>query len=282
MPNYVDDDVHKLIKMSVPQRDGRTVLWMGQRAHPDSELLDPLEAALASGTLDSSQLLRDGGERPSCTGSGDAKFGSTANWASYKDEVENGDCLWTLKVANSSCPSDGVCDVPQYYKSGEPVEPSEASAALRSQRFPTRAFDQSLAYDALSQAPEGGCRDSPGPADGTLYCAKTLDDTWVGYRWYRFVDQPGLQQQGLSTTEKLFMQRRVEALHKMVPTPVSKWINGRDVEAEGLARMDPAAIVTPPKGFEYGFVPIILYQGYKKPYDCLAAPAHVQGEPQVV
>ncbi len=169
MPNYVDGDVHKLIKMSAPQRNGRTVLWMGQRAHGDSELMDPLEGALSSGALDLSRLLRDGVARPSCQGSGDAKFGSVAAWATYDDVIENGDCLWTLKVRNSSCPRDGVCDVPQYYKSGESVDPSQASAALRSQRFPTRPFDQKKAYDALSQAPKGGCRDSPGPADGTLY-----------------------------------------------------------------------------------------------------------------
>ena len=40
-----------------------------------------------------------------------------------------------------------------------------------------------------------------------VYCAKTLDHTWVGYRWYRFVDQPGLQQVGLSKTERSFTRR---------------------------------------------------------------------------
>jgi len=64
------------------------------------------------------------------------------------------------------------------------------------------------------------------------------------------------------------MQKRVETLHKMVSTPVSKWINNRKAEAEGMASVDPAAIATPPKGLEIGYVPIILYQGYKKPADC--------------
>jgi len=268
MPNYVDGDVHKLLKMSVPQKNGRTVLWMGQRAHEDSELMDPLEKALASGHLDASKLLSKGTTRPTCKGHGAAKFGNVASWATDTNVIEDGDCLWTLKVANSTCPHDGICDVPQYFKSGQPVNPSQASAALRNARFPTKPFPTKSKYDALTVEPKGGCRDSPGPADSKLYCSKTLDDTWVGYRWYRFVDQPGLQQQRLSNTEKKFMQQRVESLHRMLPTPVSKWINGRNVEAEGLARVDPAAIATPPKGLEIGYVPIVLYQGYDKPSEC--------------
>jgi len=174
--------------------------------------------------------------------------------------------VWTLQVANSTCPRDGRCSIPQYYKDGSAIPPSKASAALRKQSFPMQK-DSTQAYDALSKAPAGGCRDSPGPSDKALYCKKTVDSTWVGYRWYRFVDQPGLQQADLTQTQKDFMQQRVEALHKMLPTPVSHWINGRKFE-EPLAKVDPAAIATPPKGMEHGFVPIILYQGLARPAEC--------------
>jgi len=264
--------VTKLLRMSVPQRNNRTVLWMGQRAHEDSELFDPLEEALTTGTLDASKLLRNGTTRPACTGHGDAQFGDVAKWGEHSNVVEDGDCLWTLKVANESCPANGICNVPEYYEDGKPVDRSRASAALRQTRNPTAPIRTDLAYDALTQAPAGGCRDSPGPADPTLYCAKTIDDTWVGYRWYRFVDQPGLQQQKLSDTEKAFMQRRAETLHRMTPTSVSKWINGRNVEVEGLAVMEAAAIATPPLGLEVGYVPIVLFQGSTKPSECTDAP----------
>merc|ERR1711887_155033 len=93
---------------------------MGQRAHEDSELMDPLEKALTTGRLDPSQLLRKGTTRPACKGHGAAKFGNIAAWATDNNVIEDGDCLWTLKVANSSCPRDGNCDVPQYYKFGKP------------------------------------------------------------------------------------------------------------------------------------------------------------------
>lgn len=271
MSAHVDENVTKLIKMSVPQVNNRTVLWMGQRAHNDSELFDPLEEALVTGNLDTTKLLSKGTIGPQneqCVGQGDAKFGNVAAWATYDNIIEDDDCLWTLKVANASCPADGVCDVPQYFENGKPVEPLRASAALRATRNPTTPFPTDLAYDALKNKAAGGCLDSPGPADPTLYCTKTLDDTWVGYRWYRFVDQPGLQQQKLSETEKAFMQKRVEALHRMMPTPVSKWINGRNAEAEGLARVEPAAIATPPRGLEVGYVPLVLYQGFSRPSEC--------------
>lgn len=274
MACHVDGNVTKLLHMAVPQVKNRTVLWMGQRAHEDSELFDPLEEALASGDLDSTKLLFNGTTRPSCLGqSQPAHFGDVAAWATHNNVIEDGDCLWTLKVANESCPADGICSVPQYYEEGKPVDPSRASEALRKTSNPTEPIPTDFAYDALTNVPAGGCRDSPGPADAKLYCTKTIDDTWVGYRWYRFVDQPGLQQQKLTETEKAFMQQRAESLHKnMAPTPVSKWINGRNVEAEGLARMEVAAIATPPSGLEAGYVPIVLFQGFARPSECNDVP----------
>lgn len=277
MPNYVDGDVHKLMNMALLQVNGRTVLWMGQRSHQDNELMDLLEEALSSGRLDTTMLLKDGANRPKCGGHGDASFGDVAAWATYNDVIEDGDCLWALKIKNSSCPDTGLCSLPQFYKDGSPVDPSQASAALRTSRFQMQEISTSFKYDALSEAPKGGCRDSPGPADGTLYCVQSVDDSWIGYRWYRFVDQPGLAQQKLSETQKKFMQGRVEALHRMTPSPVTKWINGRNAEAEGMARVDPAAIVAPPRGLEVGYVPIVLYQSLVKPQGCVDAPPSTNG-----
>jgi hypothetical protein len=267
MQSIVDGGVLKLSKMSFPYRNGRSVLWMGQRAHADSDIMDPLEKALASGKLDPSQLLANG-HAPSCKHSQrPASFGNAATWGTSSVSAEHGDCVWSVTVANSSCPANGMCALPEYYQNQKPVNPSQASAALRSKRFPTEG-NPDAAYDALNTSPPGGCRDSPGPAPQTLYCVKTVDSTWLAYRWYRFVDQPSMQQLHLSDVEKDFMQTRAETLHTMVPTAVSKWINGRHAEAEGMASVDSAAIATPPKGMEQGFVPIILYQGYKKPEGC--------------
>lgn len=280
MPWIRDGDVHKLMKMSLPYRNGRTVLWMGQRAHDNNELYDPLERALSSGRLDTRDLLDTGHTRPSCRTNQDFYFDwdpkpvpGAPHMGKSHNVVEHGDCLWTITLSNSSCPRTGRCGMPQYYRNGYPVDPSRASSALRNAQFEEEsALQEHFAYDALNVEPRGGCRDSPGPASDTLYCSKTLDNTWVGYRWYKFVDQPGLVQQRLTQTQKNFMQARIETLHKMVPSSVSKWINGRNAEAEGMARMDPAAITEPPDGLKIGYVPIILYQGTEQPQNCHSHP----------
>jgi len=269
MKQAVDGDVTKILKMSMPQTNGRTVLWMGQRSHNDTDIQDPLEEALASGTLDTSKIMANGKAPTNCEkAERDISFGNAGTWGTAKNTLESGDCVWAVKVANESCPLNGKCMLPRYYENKKPVDASTASSALQKQRFPMKG-PTTNAYDALTNAPAGGCRDSPGPSDQALYCANTLDNTWVGYRWYKFVEQPAMQQLHLTSEEKDFMQERVTTLHKMVPTPVSKWINGRQAEVEGMAKTDAAAIATPPKGLEYGYVPIVLYQGYTKPSECV-------------
>lgn len=270
MKQYVDGEVTKLLKMSMPYVNGRTVLWMGQRAHDNSDITEPLEKALASGVLDPTKIMANGvAPTAGCEkAERDISFGSAATWGTAKNTLESGDCVWAVKVANSSCPQNGPCNLPRYYVNKKPVDASKASSSLQKQRFPTKG-PTTQAYDALTNAPAGGCRDSPGPADKALYCAKTLDGTWVGYRWYKFVDQPAMQQLHLTSEQRNFMQERVTTLHKAMPSPVSKWINGRQADAEGLAKTDSAAIATPPKGLENGYVPIVLYQGYQKPSECV-------------
>jgi hypothetical protein len=165
MQDYRDGDVVKLQKMAVPYHNGRTVLWMGQRAHPNSDIMEPLEEALSSGVLDPSKLLANGvaPSSQSCSGSNGANFGGTATVGTLTNKLENGDCVWSLKVANSSCPDKGMCNMPQYYQNGKPVDASRASTALRSQRFPTKSSTKEP-YDALKNVPMGGCTTNPGPS----------------------------------------------------------------------------------------------------------------------
>jgi hypothetical protein len=101
---------------------------------------------------------------------------------------------------------------------------------------------------------------TPGPAAGP-YKAKLGDGSTVTYYWYRFADQPALLNADMTSAEREEMQRRVELLHKhwtkdreyLPPTLIGK-----------LADIDPALIVTPPKGMEVGYVPIVTRQRYEK------------------
>ena len=103
------------------------------------------------------------------------------------------------------------------------------------------------------------CWKKPGPAAGP-YKAKIGDGSTVTYYWYRFADQPALLNADLTDAERERLQKRVEKLHK-------HWTKDRDYLAPPttgkLADIDPALIVTPPKGMEVGYVPIAAGQAYE-------------------
>jgi hypothetical protein len=100
----------------------------------------------------------------------------------------------------------------------------------------------------------------PGPVAGPFQ-AQLGDGSVVTYYWYRFADQPALLHADLTAEEREALQKRVEKLHRA-------WTKDRDYlppPALGkLAEIDPALIVTPPKGFEAGYVPIVTRQGAKE------------------
>ena len=83
----------------------------------------------------------------------------------------------------------------------------------------------------------------------------------VTYYWYRFADQPALLNADLTAAERENLQKRVEMLHR-------KWTKDREylppATVGKLAELDPALIVTPPKGMEIGYVPIVIRQAAKQ------------------
>ena len=98
---------------------------------------------------------------------------------------------------------------------------------------------------------------TPGPAAGPFE-ARLGDGSIVIYYWYRFADQPALQNADMTKEEREEMQRRVELLHR-------HWKKDREYLPAPLigklADIDPALVLTPPKGLEIGYVPIATQQG---------------------
>jgi hypothetical protein len=96
----------------------------------------------------------------------------------------------------------------------------------------------------------------PGPKAGPFQ-AKLGDGSVVTYYWYRFADQPALMNADLSDAEREALQAKVVKLHRA-------WTKEREYLAPPtvgkLAELDPAQIVTPPKGMEAGYVPIATRQ----------------------
>ena len=99
----------------------------------------------------------------------------------------------------------------------------------------------------------------PGPVAGPFQ-ARLGDGSVVTYYWYRFADQPALLNADLTDAERERMQAKVELLHRNWPK------NGAylaEPKTGKLADIDPAQLVKPPKGFEYGYVPIATKQELK-------------------
>ena len=97
---------------------------------------------------------------------------------------------------------------------------------------------------------------SPGPVRGPITVALN-DGSRVTYSWYRFVDQPALQHLHLDQSQKEKLQALIVRIH-------SQWLPTRDympLPSRGsLAEIESALIVSPPKGLEVGYVPIVTRQ----------------------
>ena len=103
------------------------------------------------------------------------------------------------------------------------------------------------------------CWKKPGPKAGPFH-AYPGDGSVVTYYWYRFADQPALLNADLSDKEREALQKKVEKLHRT-------WTKDRQYLAPPkigtLADIEPALILTPPKGLEIGYVPIVTRQEAK-------------------
>ena len=150
-------------------------------------------------------------------------------------------------------------------------------------------------YYGPPQEEEKFCFDSPGPAteDPQLYCSRTKDATWIAWRWYRFIDQPEMNQvfasipPGERDAARCYMQQRIENLHRFQASSGdgigSRWFQppqGLDKLPTDLASIDESLLMTPPAGMEFGYVPIPVYQRKRtKPADCDVTVGEIVEEP---
>ena len=161
---------------------------------------------------------------------------------------------WGLQWHGSEISPNGV--FPQYFKhAGDkrlPVPATEvpAETGLLSKEF--KLAGPGKPYTS----PTVGAWSSPGPVRGP-FTVDLADGSRVTYSWYRFIDQPSFQQYDWSEAKKARLQSFIERLHR-------NWPIDRDYMAppsQGTpATLDPALLVTPPKGFDVGYVPIVTGQ----------------------
>ena len=158
--------------------------------------------------------------------------------------------------------------LPEYFKLQDAprkqwvvAKPAEvpATTGLAELKF-DRPKEQPEGPYVTPEAPESPFK-KPGPVAGP-FKAYPGDGSVVTYYWYRFADQPALLNADLTKEEREAMQLKVEKIHRA-------WTKEREYLAPPtvgtLAELDPALIMTPPKGFEIGYVPIATRQELATP-----------------
>lgn len=168
----------------------------------------------------------------------DAQAGPLVGLPEYYrlDNDDNGKALWVVVQPKDVPPETGLAEAHLARPAGEPLD----------------------AYVTPDDA--ASCWKTPGPVAGP-FKAYPGDGSTVTYYWYRFADQPAILNADLTDEEREDLQKRVEKLHR-------NWTKDREYlpapTVGRLADIDPALIVTPPKGLEVGYVPIATRQGIEK------------------
>jgi len=248
----------KIPRLQFPvDNQGRTLLVQDVTYYSRAALYDAFKA------------WRDGG--PACSGRFDEKGAwkskLTTHTTRYDQAGEKligverifdtkvfGGNVWGLEWRDSDISPRGT--FPQYYKH---VGDQRVAVAAKDVPAETQLHAQEFRLakpGAPYTSPTKGAWATPGPKAGP-FTTKLIDGSVVTYSWYRFVDQPSFQQYGWSEEKNAKLQAFVEKIH-------SSWSIDRDYMAppsQGeLVKLDPALFVTPPKGMEAGYVPIVTYQ----------------------
>lgn len=195
----------------------------------------------------------------------DARVGLDWRQFAKPDVLDGHTFCWLWDKAHVQIGSDGLATLPQHFvvndagskKAQWRAAPTDTPlpAALRDVAFtpPTKQTPEPYV------TPTDGAWAKPGPVAGP-FTVELGDGSVVTYSWFRFCDQPALQHADLSVEERERLQRRVELLHR-------HWTKERaylpPATLGKLASLDPAVLVTPPKGFEVGYVPIVTRQAAK-------------------
>ncbi|MGL4420125.1 MAG: hypothetical protein ACRCZF_05630, partial [Gemmataceae bacterium] len=190
-------------------------------------------------------------------------------WSTFAKPATLDELTYSYQWPNEAVVKTGsVVTLPEYYRQEKDskgrlqwVVVSEkdvpAETGLAKVEFPKRLGNDRKPY--VTPEEKNSSWKTPGPAAGPFE-AKLGDGSTLTYSWYRFADQPALLNADLTAAERETLQKRVELLHKT-------WTKEREYlpapTIGKLADLDTGVLVTPPKGMEIGYVPIVTRQGLK-------------------
>lgn len=201
---------------------------------------------------------------------GDRSKAPEVDWASYATPVALSESTygirWNRDLLSRSSTSRSLETLPEYYRlttsaNGRErwvvVTPAEvpAETGLREAKFPA---PKRTAEPYVTPDESDSSWKKPGPTAGPF--KRTLGDgSEITFYWYRFADQPAMQNADLTVAEREVSQKRVEKIHRSWPQN-RNYLPSNSVGS--LASIDPALIVKPPKGLEVGYVPIVTRQAF--------------------
>ena len=173
---------------------------------------------------------------------------------------------WNYQAVTKTESSHGpLATLPEYFRlvtgpGDKPewvvVAPQDVPAETGLSQIDFRRAARKKAEPYVTPDDASSCWKKPGPAAGPFQ-TQLGDGSVVTYYWYRFADQPAILNADLTDSEREGLQKRVEKLHQ-------NWTKDRDYlpppTVGKLAELDPALLVTPPKGLEFGYVPIATRQ----------------------
>lgn len=281
--------------------DGKTYARVAPTSFPrnagdDSMLVHKISAYKKSALWDSVKVWFDGGEPASslinlehtAVHTFQSKGGSTWKiyptntpkekkiplaWSSFANPVAIDPLTygyrWNYDIVSKTDSASGpLATLPEYFKLDEKENGKAEWTTVNSNSVPTETGLTKVEFNRSTAAPSepyvtpddaASSWKKPGPAAGPFE-SRLGDGSVVTYYWYRFADQPALLNADLSDAEREDLQKRVEKLHQ-------HWTKDREYlsppNVGKLADLDPAVVVTPPKGLEVGYVPIVTRQGIK-------------------
>jgi hypothetical protein len=191
-------------------------------------------------------------------------------WSSFATPTALDETTYGYQWSKETVAKEGsLMTLPEYYRLEKDKKDKEkwvvisekevpAETGLAKVNFPRVRNPKQQPYVTPDEADSSWKK--PGPVAGPFE-AKLGDGSVVTYFWYRFADQPALLNADLTSTEREALQKRVELLHK-------NWTKEREYlpppTVGKLAELDAAVLVTPPKGLEIGYVPIVTRQEKKE------------------
>ncbi len=267
VPRFDAQDARGVLYSKIPKlqfpldHQGRTVLVEDVTYYSKAALYHAFKAWRDGGPPCSGRFDEKGAWKPTLTTS-TTHYDQAGKKISGVERVFNTKVfegnVWGLEWFNNNVSPKGR--FPQYYK-----RVGEECVAIAARDVPaaTRLLSQEFQLAGRGEpytSPTTGVWSRPGPTIGP-FTVKLVDGSLVAYSWYRFIDQPSFQQYDWSAAKKAKLQAFVEKIHANWPinraymTPPSRGV---------LVKLDPALIVTPPKGLEVGYVPIVTHQSAPK------------------